>query len=148
MFLQNFCISLNITVYKHVTIKIYLKSDGWFRDLNDYTVRGMVISSTYEEKNPLMTKKTEEPKIVLLKRLSRIEGQVRGIMKMLEEDRDCVSIITQIAAVRSGIEGTGAIVLNNCMKICVNEGPNEIINLDNLSKAISIWGRVRSNDGV
>jgi DNA-binding FrmR family transcriptional regulator len=108
----------------------------------------MVISSTYEEKNPLMTKKTEEPKIVLLKRLSRIEGQVRGIMKMLEEDRDCVSIITQIAAVRSGIEGTGAIVLNNCMKICVNEGPNEIINLDNLSKAISIWGRVRSNDGV
>jgi DNA-binding FrmR family transcriptional regulator len=108
----------------------------------------MVNSSTYEENNPLMIKKTDESKTLLIKRLSRIEGQVRGIKKMLEEERDCVSIIMQIAAVRSGIEGAGAIVLNNCMKICLNEGPDETINIDNLSKAISIWGRVHSSDNA
>ena len=93
-----------------------------------------------------MVKKSDVPKDLLLKRLNRVEGQVRGIRKMVEEDRDCVSLIMQIAAVRSGVEGAGAIVLNNCMKICLTDGPNETINLDSLSRAIAIWGRVRGNE--
>ena len=96
--------------------------------------------------------KTEEkmdiPQEILLKRLSRLEGQIRGIKKMLIENRDCVSLITQIAAVRSGIEGAGAIVLNNCMKTCLIDGPDEKTNFDSLSRAIAIWGRVRTNDAT
>jgi len=59
---------------------------------------------------------------MLLKRLRRIEGQVRGVQKMIENGRDCESIITQLAAVCSAIEGVGALMLNNCMKLCFHQG--------------------------
>lgn len=93
---------------------------------------------------------TEEPTEVshdiLLRRLRRIEGQIRGIEKMIEEDRDCVSIVTQLAAVRSGVEGIGALVLNNCMKLCFYKGPDATSDISSLSKAVAIWGRVRGGD--
>lgn len=90
--------------------------------------------------------KLEVSQDVLLKRLRRIEGQIRGIEKMIVEDRDCVSIVTQLAAVRSGIEGIGALVLNNCMKLCLYKGPDAVSDIGSLSKAVAIWGRVRSGD--
>jgi len=83
---------------------------------------------------------------VLLKRLKRIEGQIRGIEKMIAEDRDCVSIVMQLAAVRSGVEGVGALVLNNCMKLCFYEGSNAKTDINSLSRAVAIWGRVRVGD--
>jgi len=83
---------------------------------------------------------------MLLKRLRRIEGQVRGIQKMVAEDRDCVSIVIQLAAVRSGIEGVGALVLNNCMKLCFHKGPEAATDMESLARAVAIWGRVRSSD--
>ena len=82
----------------------------------------------------------------LLKRLKIIEGQIRGIEKMIAEERDCVSIVIQLAAVRSGIEGIGALVLNNCMKLCFRKGPDAAADVDSLSKAVAIWGRVRGTE--
>lgn len=90
--------------------------------------------------------KAEVPQETLLKRLRRIEGQVRGIQKMIAEDRDCVSLVIQLAAVRSGIEGVGALVLNNCMKLCLHKGPDATSDIDSLSRAVAIWGRVRGGD--
>jgi DNA-binding FrmR family transcriptional regulator len=90
--------------------------------------------------------KTEVSKVVILNRLKRIEGQVRGIQKMIAEDRDCVSIVVQLAAVRSGVEGVGALVLNNCMKLCLRKGPNATTDIDSLEKAVAVWGRVRGGD--
>jgi DNA-binding FrmR family transcriptional regulator len=77
---------------------------------------------------------------------SECHGGIRGIEKMINEDRDCVDLIIQLAAVRSGIEGIGAIVLNNCMVLCLNKDPNANADIGSLSKAISIWGRVRSGE--
>ena len=80
----------------------------------------------------------------LVKRLKKIEGQVRGIQKMIENSRDCESIVTQLAAVRAAIEGVGAIVLNNYMKLCFIKGnEGEPPNIDSLARAVTIWGRVR-----
>jgi DNA-binding FrmR family transcriptional regulator len=90
--------------------------------------------------------KSEVNKDILLRRLKRIEGQIRGIHKMIAEDRDCVSIVIQLAAVRSGVEGIGALVLNNCMKLCFYQGEDSSTNINSLSKAVSIWGRVRGED--
>jgi CsoR family transcriptional regulator, copper-sensing transcriptional repressor len=90
--------------------------------------------------------KIEVSKQTLIKRLRRIEGQIRGIEKMIDEDRDCVDLVIQLAAVRSGIEGIGAIVLNNCMILCLNQDPDAKADVNSLSKAISIWGRVRSGE--
>ena len=84
---------------------------------------------------------------VLLKRLRRIEGQIRGIHKMIADDRDCVSVMMQLAAVRSGIEGIGALVLNNCMKSCFYKGTDATTDIDSLARAVAIWGRVRGGDG-
>ncbi len=83
----------------------------------------------------------------LLKRLKRIEGQVRGIQKMIQDGRDCESLVTQLAAVRSAIEGVGALVLNNYMKLCLRQGAEkESARVSSLARAITIWGRVRVGD--
>ena len=88
-------------------------------------------------------------KEVLLNRLKRIEGQVRGIEKMIENSRDCESIITQLGAVRSAIDGVGALILRNYMKICFNnETASECVDIESLARAISIWGRVHVGNGV
>jgi len=58
-------------------------------------------------------------KDALLKRLRRIEGQVRGIEKMVEDDRYCIDILTQIAAARTALESVGEKVLEDHVNHCV-----------------------------
>ena len=91
-----------------------------------------------------MTEETVS-KELMIRRLKRIEGQVRGIQKMIGDGRDCESIIIQLAAVRSAIEGVGTLVIRNCMKLNLSKGagsePNDI---DALTRAVCVWGRVRS----
>ena len=55
----------------------------------------------------------------LIKRLHRIEGQVRGIEGMVEEDRYCIDILTQIGAVRTALEQVGARLLEDHVTHCV-----------------------------
>ena len=89
----------------------------------------------------------EMTKGMLLKRLRRIEGQVGGLEKMIIDDRDCESLITQLAAVRSAIESVGALVLNNYMKLCFHKGAeSESASIDSLARVVAIWGRVRVGD--
>ncbi|EEG09357.1 metal-sensitive transcriptional regulator [Pseudogulbenkiania ferrooxidans] len=58
-------------------------------------------------------------KSALLKRLARIEGQVRGISGMIDGDRYCVDVLTQIAAVKSALDAVSLQLLENHMKGCV-----------------------------
>lgn len=86
-------------------------------------------------------------KETLLKRLKRAEGQIRGIQKMIEDGRECESVITQLAAVRSAIESVAGLILNNYMKICFRgETAPECVDIESLARAISIWGGVRVGD--
>jgi DNA-binding FrmR family transcriptional regulator len=55
----------------------------------------------------------------LVKRLHRIEGQVRGIEKMVEEDRYCVDILTQISAVSTALETVAYKILDDHVNHCV-----------------------------
>lgn len=57
----------------------------------------------------------------LINRLSRIEGQVRGIKKMVEEERYCVDILTQMSAVQSACNAFSRNLLENHIKTCVVE---------------------------
>ncbi len=52
----------------------------------------------------------------LIHRLHRIEGQIRGIQKMIQEDRDCVDIITQVSASLSALENVSLIILEKHIK--------------------------------
>ncbi len=56
----------------------------------------------------------------IIKRLNRIEGQVKGIQKMVEDERYCVDILIQISAIRSAINKVGNIILENHIKGCVS----------------------------
>ena len=77
-------------------------------------------------------------------RLNRIEGQIRGLQKMIAEDKDCESILVQLAAVRGGIESVGSLVLKNYMTLCLNKGVAEgADNVEALSRAIAIWMKSR-----
>ena len=62
-----------------------------------------------------------EDKELLVKRLHRIEGQVRGIERMVEEDRYCIDILTQVAAVKTALEQVGAKLLEDHVTHCVRD---------------------------
>jgi DNA-binding FrmR family transcriptional regulator len=82
-------------------------------------------------------------KEMLISRLKKIEGQIRGIQKMLGDDRECESIVTQLVAVRVAIESVGALVLNNYMKICFRkDGQTEEDSISSLARCVALWGRV------
>jgi CsoR family transcriptional regulator, copper-sensing transcriptional repressor len=55
----------------------------------------------------------------LLKRLARIEGQVRGIARMIEDDRYCIDILTQLGAVDTALEAVALKVLEDHVEHCV-----------------------------
>lgn len=86
-------------------------------------------------------------KDALVKRLKRAEGQLRGVQRMIENDRECESIITQLAAVRSAIEGVTGLILENCTRICFeDETAPESGDIESLVRAIAIWGRIHVGD--
>ena len=60
-------------------------------------------------------------KAALKKRLHRIEGQVRGIERMVDEDRYCIDVLTQIGAVRTALESVGLQVLEDHVNHCVHD---------------------------
>jgi len=60
-----------------------------------------------------------DEKAALVKRLHRIEGQVRGVERMIEEDRYCIDILTQISAVTTALESVAFRILDAHVQHCV-----------------------------
>src|SRR5947209_8581869 len=60
-----------------------------------------------------------EQKDRLLRRLARVEGQVRGVARMVEEDRYCIDILTQVAAADTALENVALAILEDHVKHCV-----------------------------
>ena len=54
-------------------------------------------------------------------RLSRIEGQVRGLRKMVDEDRYCIDVLTQVSAVQSALQSVALLLLRDHTQHCVAE---------------------------
>jgi len=59
-------------------------------------------------------------KLELLRRLNRIEGQVRGVAQMIEADRYCIDVLTQLAAIRSALDATALGLTENHVHHCVS----------------------------
>ena len=90
---------------------------------------------------PLET--TEAPgysaeKDALRKRLARIEGQVRGIAKMVEDERYCIDVLTQISAVQKAIDAVALGLLDDHVRHCVvgATGDAQVERLDELMAAV------------
>ena len=65
-----------------------------------------------------------EAKTDLYKRLRRIEGQARGLQKMLDDDRDCREVLQQLKAVRSAVDNATGMFMNKVARQCLLE-PDE-----------------------
>lgn len=78
-------------------------------------------------------------------RLKRIEGQVRGIIKMIENDKSCEEILIQIGSIKSALHKTGQVVLEGHLHHCVLDGirdGKEDETIKKLSSAIEQFSRI------
>jgi DNA-binding FrmR family transcriptional regulator len=79
-----------------------------------------------------------------LTRLSRIEGQVRGVSKMIEEERYCIDLLTQLRAIRAALGKVESEVLkdhaDHCIADAINSG-NEDDQREKFSELIELFGR-------
>lgn len=67
------------------------------------------------------TMRSDDDKKSLIHRLNRLEGQIRGIVKMVEEDRYCEDILIQLSAIDKAVKSTANLLLEKHMKSCVKE---------------------------
>jgi DNA-binding FrmR family transcriptional regulator len=85
-----------------------------------------------------MAQKTLEEDIAM--RLRRIEGQVRGIERMLEEHRECEEMLTQVMAIRSAVDQTGARIMEYHLDRCLLEGFDcDDERMEDLRSALKLW---------
>ena len=78
----------------------------------------------------------------LADRLKRIEGQVRGIQKMVDEGRPCEDIITQLMAVRSALDKVGITIISQHVKECARVAAGEGDESQTLERALSLFLRL------
>ena len=79
------------------------------------------------------------------RRLKRIEGQIRGIIKMVEGDKPCEDILVQIGAAKAALHKTGQTILEGHLHHCVLDGikaGNEDATIKKLSSAIEQFSRI------
>ena len=91
-------------------------AQGWLRGQDSLRLPLIVPESTRERESLGVLEYKS-----LIHRLNRIEGQVRGIRSMLEEERYCVDILTQVSAIQSALNAFNKELLSNHIKTCVVE---------------------------
>ncbi len=71
------------------------------------------------DSQPVTESRYRRDNAALLQRLRKIEGQVRGVARMVEEDRYCVDVLVQLAAIRSAVLAVGQNLLESHVRSCV-----------------------------
>jgi len=82
-------------------------------------------------------------KAKLLARLSRVEGQVRGVSRMVADDKYCIDVLTQVSAIKAALDQVSLLLLEDHVKGCVvasvREGSNDKV--DELIDAVARFAR-------
>lgn len=81
-------------------------------------------------------------------RLKRIEGQVSGVRRMVEDNRYCIDVLTQITAVISALRGVEDIVMKNHLETCVTDaiqGSDPVAKQEKLEELMSVIGKFRKS---
>jgi CsoR family transcriptional regulator, copper-sensing transcriptional repressor len=109
----------------------------------DATERSQTTASGQESSHGYIRAKDKE---LLQNRLKRIEGQVRGVQRMVDEEAYCVDVLTQIASVVSALEKVGTILLKDHVEHCVREsierGEDAEEKIEELTAAVERFLRV------
>ncbi len=90
-----------------------------------------------------------DPKVKddLLKRLRRIEGQVRGIQRMIEDERDCHEILQQLSAVRSASYYTSVTLVRAYAKQCLTDPESNVPVEEFIENVLDALGQVNKSTG-
>lgn len=83
----------------------------------------------------------DENKQKLLNRLKRIEGQTRGIQRMVQEDKYCVDIMTQISSIQSALEQVSLTLMEDHMRHCVTEAIQQGNGDEKISEVVNVLKR-------
>lgn len=78
----------------------------------------------------------------LQKRLARVEGQVRGVAKMVEEDRYCIDVVTQINAIQAALDKISLGLLDGHARVCMTEGRARGEGGESVDELMSAVGRL------
>ncbi len=84
-----------------------------------------------------------DTKEAALKRLARIEGQVRGVSKMISEDRYCIDVVRQVQAVKAALSGLEKVVLDDHLETCVEDalkGKNVNARREKVEELVAVLG--------
>lgn len=57
----------------------------------------------------------------IINRMKRVEGQIKGVLRMMEEEKDCRDVVTQLSAIRSAIDRTVALIVSQNLERCIRE---------------------------
>ena len=75
----------------------------------------------------------------ILNRLARIEGQVRGLQRMIEENKECEQILAQLAAVRAALDNVGTHLISHRMRECLEDESGVSLDPAALEKAFEVF---------
>lgn len=77
-------------------------------------------------------------------RVKRMEGQLRGILKMMEEGKDCKDVITQLSAVRSGVDRAIGVIVSENLVECVQKADNNTEDINaSIQEAVNLLVKSR-----
>ena len=83
----------------------------------------------------------DEERQMIINRLNRIEGQVKGIRKMIEEEQQCSEILMQIAAVKAAVNKVGTIVFQTHFRQCLERAIQEGEDLEFVDDVMKMLGK-------
>lgn len=82
---------------------------------------------------------TTEENDRILNRLRRVEGQTRGLQRMIEEGRSCEDVFTQLAAVKAALDRVGVLLISLKMRECLSEHGAEIDSQEAVERALEAF---------
>ena len=86
------------------------------------------------------TKRSDDEKKLIISRLNRIDGQIKGISKMVENDAYCNDVLIQLSAVKNSVKSLSSYILENHLYTCVSRDL-ENGDLDSIDELISLFKR-------
>ncbi|MEO0883411.1 MAG: metal-sensitive transcriptional regulator [Pseudomonadota bacterium] len=84
-----------------------------------------------------------DTKAAALKRLARIEGQVRGVSRMVDDDRYCIDVVRQVQAIKAALGGLEGIILDDHLGTCVEDalaGPSLDARREKVEELVGVLG--------
>ena len=90
----------------------------------------------------MMTTLSSTARDQLIKRLQRLEGQARGVRRMVEEDRDCQDILTQLAAIRGAAHQVSVMVVKEYALNCLNDPDQHGTQDEAITKLVHTLGQL------